>query len=126
MIHPDIRREFAYTLVWSFTLYLDTFALMPQVLMMSKAEKGLVEAPISHFVAATALSRALDLYFWIFAFHAVGPTDPHKVNFSGWLIVALHIVHFLLVCDFLYYYLKARFAMKSFSEDLSLEEMCCV
>jgi len=124
VLHPDLRIDLAHSLGWTATLYLDVMALMPQVVMMSKGGV-LVEAPISHFVAATALSRAVDLWFWYYAFDTVGPIQNQDalLNYSGWLIVFFHVVHLALVADFIYYYIRARCYGRGFSEDVSIEEV---
>lgn len=125
VLHPELREGQFGNISWTATLYLDVLALMPQVVMMSRGG-GRVEAPISHFVAATAVSRSVDLAFWYYAFDTVGPVhapsqQSHYVNYSGWLIVFFHVVHLALVADFLYYYVRARcFKGVGFSEDMNI------
>lgn len=119
LIHPGFDRGFVYSVIWTLTFYSDVAALIPQVVMMAQGA-GKVEAPISHFVAATALSRGVDLYFW-WVSHEFGPQGYiFGFNYSGWLIVVVHIVNLLIVADFLYYYLKARFSGSALNEDLAL------
>jgi hypothetical protein len=50
----------------------------------------------------------------------VGEYQPGEFHFSGWLIIFWHVVHLMLVADFMYYYLQARLLHGSFSDDLSL------
>lgn len=121
LIRPDLRQDLLPTLGWTMTLYLDVMALMPQVVMMSRGG-GKVEAPISHFVAATAVSRSVDLSFWYYAFDTVGPENSDAyLNYSGWLIVFFHVLHLLLIADFLYYYVRARFFKGcGFSGDMNI------
>lgn len=126
LVHPFFREGFAYSFSWTFGFYLDVMALMPQVVMMAKGS-GKVEAPIAHFVAATTLSRLVDLWWWSVLGIDLGPQGYiHGVNYSGWLIVGVHILSLLLVIDFMYYYVKARFAGSGLSEDLAipLDSMC--
>lgn len=109
LIHPDLRSGVWFNCCWTVCLYLDVVALMPQVVMMSMGG-GKVEAPIGHFVAATALSRSVDLWYWFYMFDSVGPEDtpPGSFHYSAWLIVLAHMLHLLLVADFMYYYMKGR------------------
>jgi len=118
VVHPDIRRGAVWTFGWTSCLYLDVLALMPQVAMMTKSG-GKVEAPIANFVAMTALSRVGDLWFWCCGAHGL-------MRYSWILIVFFHILHLLLVADFMYYYIRARFAGCGVSEDLQLpvEDLC--
>lgn len=100
---------------WTVAMYMDTVALMPQVVMMSRGD-GLVGAPIAHFVAATAFSRAVDLYSWCWGFHEFG------MSYDAWVVLTVHVTYQLLFADFSYYYLKQRLALRSLSEDLILPE----
>eukprot|EP00746_Dinoflagellata_sp_MGD_P155401 gnl/MRDRNA2_/MRDRNA2_85351_c0_seq3.p1 gnl/MRDRNA2_/MRDRNA2_85351_c0~~gnl/MRDRNA2_/MRDRNA2_85351_c0_seq3.p1 ORF type:complete len:319 (+),score=44.45 gnl/MRDRNA2_/MRDRNA2_85351_c0_seq3:76-1032(+) len=110
LLHPSFDEGPWYSFCWTACLYLDVMALMPQVVMMGRAGSK-VSAPISHFVAATTLSRVVDLSFWFANFEKVG---------LGGLIIFWHVVHLMLVADFMYYYLQARLFHGGFSEDLSL------
>lgn len=119
LLHPSFEEGAWYSFCWTACLYLDVMALMPQVVMMGRAGKK-VSAPISHFVAATTMSRVVDLSFWFKNFDMVGEYKPDEFHFSGWLIIFWHVVHLMLVADFMYYYLQARLLHGSFSDDLSL------
>lgn len=125
LLHPSLPAEGPiYSYCWTVCLYMDVLALMPQVVMMANGG-GKVEAPIAHFVAATAFSRSVDLWFWYWGFDMVRQpgSKPSDFNFSGWLIVVIHIVHLLLVTDFMYYYLKARLQGASFTEDIDVADV---
>jgi len=119
VLHPSLQEGPWFSFCWTSCLYLDIMALMPQIVMMDQGA-GKVSAPICHFVAATAVSRMVDLWFWFFNFQLVGDYMPGEFHFSGWLIIFFHIVHLLLVADFMYYYVKARLSGSSFADDLSL------
>lgn len=119
LLHPTFAQGALYSYFWTAYLYLDIMALLPQVVMMAKAG-GKIEAPIAHFVAALAFSRLVDLEYWYFEFE-LGPQGYWGAfNYSGWLIVVVHVLSLLLVADFMYYYLKARCSGASLSEDLVL------
>lgn len=92
--------------MWTACLFLETSALLPQVWMIAKMGVR-VEALTSHFVAATALSRMLDVGFWYYAWSIVAPRDG-GFNCTGSVILFCHLVHAVLLCDFMYHYLKLR------------------
>merc|ERR1719453_1826428 len=125
VLHPQFPQGTLFSFCWTTYLYLDCLALMPQVVMMTRGA-GKVEAPVSHFVAATALSRVMDLSFWYYDFDLGAQGYFHGFNYSGWLIVFWHVLNLLIVADFMYYYLKARFSGSTFMEDLALpvDEIC--
>lgn len=102
VLHPVLPNEGAFnTFIWTTELYLDVLALMPQVVMMSRGD-GRVEAPIAHFVAATALARAVDLSIWFWSYSAF------VEYYSCVMVMFWQCVMLLLITDFLYLYLKAR------------------
>jgi len=126
VLHPFFQQGFFHSYLWTFGFYLEVVALLPQVVMMAKGD-GKVEAPISHFVAATALSRSIDLWWWYTRGLELGPQGyVYGFNYSGWLIVVVHVLALLLAADFMYYYAKARLAGASLEEDLVLpmENLC--
>jgi len=120
LIHPSFEQGALYSFGWTCYLYLDVLALLPQVVMMAKGG-GKIEAPIAHFVAATALSRMVDLEYWMFE-GDLGPQGYwNGFNYSGCIIVVFHVLSLVLIGDFTYYYLKARVAGSSFQEDVLLD-----
>lgn len=119
VLHPHFVQGEWHSFLWTAYMYLDVCSLLPQVVMMARST-GMVEAPIAHFVAATALRWVIDLWFWYFDFD-LGPQGWYKgINVSGCLIVAFHILSLCLVADFMYYYIKARFSGSKFSDDLDV------
>lgn len=119
VLHPLFTQGHAYSSCWTTYLYLDCLALIPQVVMMARSG-GKVEAPVSHFVAATAMSRVVDLSFWYYDFDLGAQGYIRGFNYSGWLIVLWHVINLVIVADFMYYYIKARLTGNKMSEDLSL------
>jgi len=87
---------------------------MPQVVLMGRSD-GKVKACNCNFVAVTAVSRLVDLVAW-----CSDQRNELVTPFSRVLIIFFHVLHLLLVADFMYYYIKARLAGKAFSEDIEL------
>merc|ERR1719197_717979 len=104
-VHPDLNNRPVFDTLWATALYIDVVAMLPQLAMMSKI-KGEIEALTSHFVGATALSRAVTLIFWYHGFEELAPLDG-SFNMSGWAILAAHVLQVLFLCDFLFYYIRA-------------------
>merc|ERR1719310_1098141 len=105
LVHPDLNNRPVFDTLWTAALYIDVVAMMPQLSMMTKI-RGEVEALTSHYVGATALSRATSLVFWYHGFIELAPLDG-GFNMAGWAIIAAHVLQVLLLCDFLYYYIRA-------------------
>jgi len=112
ILTPQFRQGKMYSYCWATSFYMDVLALLPQVVMMAYSPGQKVAVPIANFVAATAFSRSVDLWFWYFRFD-LGPQGWwHGVNVSGWTIVIFHVVSLLLVADFMYYYVRGRLAAR--------------
>jgi len=108
VLTPQFKQGELYSHWWSVSFYVDVFALLPQVVMMTFSPGKKVAVPIANFVAATSISRVTDLWFWYLRFD-LGPQGWWgDFNFSGHLIVSFHVISLLLVVDFMYYYLRAR------------------
>merc|ERR1719473_950069 len=105
IVHPDLNARPIFDTLWTTALYIDVVNMLPQLWMMSKIG-GEVEALNCHFVGATALSRCVNLIFWFYGFEELAPLDG-SFNLAGWVIIAAHVVQTLLLCDFLFIYVKA-------------------
>lgn len=115
LVRPVLTLETpTYAFFWTSCLYLDVLALMPQVVLMGRSG-GKVKACSCNFVAVTAFSRMVDLVAWYSE-----ERNDLVTPFSKVVIIFFHVLHLLLVADFMFYYIKARFAGKSFSEDIDL------
>jgi len=120
VIHPKLPEGEWQSFVFASYAYLDVGALLPQVVMMARSV-GKVEAPIAHFVAATAFRWGIDLWSWYFNLD-LGPQGWYKgINVAGLLIVATHILALLLVADFMYFYIKARISGSKLTDDLEVD-----
>jgi len=116
LVHPDHYRGGVWSFCWASCLYMDVMALMPQVFMMARSG-GKVEAPIAHFVAATFVSRADDLWDSL-----VYETQLRHNNASAyWTVVVMQSAHLLLVADFMYYWMKARGHRAALGQEVNLD-----
>jgi len=102
VFHPNLNNELFSDVCWTFGMYLETVAIMPQLYMFQKQVSRVVEVLISHSVFALGFARVLDLVFWISTHNELA--GKHERNFSGWLIVGTQIVNVALMGDFFYYY----------------------
>jgi hypothetical protein len=107
-IHANLNRSFFFDVIWATSTNLDSIAMLPQLWMMTKIG-GQVAGCTAHFVFAMVASRVLALLFWSQAFLDL---QGEGSELAGKQIVAAHVIQLLLAADFLYYYLKAKFAGK--------------
>ena len=123
IFHPSLNSNFFTDVAWTFALALESTAILPQVFMFvrfMKAEKQTLEPWTSHIVAGLGLARLFHLLFWLSSYTEL----TVKFNSSPGGAHVGHFVCFLncctvLMCDYLYYYIKALYSGKDITEELS-------
>lgn len=81
---------------WSFSVWLESFAILPQLFMLSKSSKA--ESLTVHYIFALGLYRALYIPNWILRYH--------KENRIDKIALTAGIVQTLVYSDFFYIYYK--------------------
>merc|ERR1719146_363263 len=101
LLHPHLNSCPFFDTLWTFALYTDVFAMMPQLWMLSKcqAAKEQIDALNIHYIAAIAAARGVSLYFWFYGFREFAPKDGSP-NLTGWTIMGAQVVSVLLLIDF--------------------------
>ncbi|CAH1398582.1 unnamed protein product [Nezara viridula] len=82
-------------LLWTFSIYLESVAILPQLFMVSKT--GEAESITSHYLFALGSYRALYLFNWVYRYYAE--------NHYDWIAIISGIVQTVLYCDFFYLYI---------------------
>jgi len=104
-VHGDLNDSPVFDTLWTFSLLVDTIAMLPQLWMMT-TKGGEVESLTSHFVAAMVVSRALSFTFWFYGYSEIAP-QAGGFNAAGYLILAAHSLQLVLSADFMYYYVRS-------------------
>lgn len=86
---------FALQILWTFSIYLESVAILPQLFMISKT--GEAETITTHYLFFLGLYRALYLVNWIWRFYFEG--------FFDLIAVVAGVVQTILYCDFFYLYI---------------------
>jgi len=107
LLHPDMNHKPVFDVLWTMGLFIDSVSMFPQLWLISN-NGGAVEAMTSHHIATMACSRLMACTFFVLAREDV-TTDPwvEGFNHGAWGILAAYAVQFLLLSDFVYYYMKA-------------------
>ncbi|CEM02062.1 unnamed protein product [Vitrella brassicaformis CCMP3155] len=106
LVHPRLNNWLPADFAWTFGLYVESLAMLPQLFMMSKAG-GEVEALNSHFVASVAASRFLAFLFWVHSYTELGPRRGKGFNYAGWGVLVAFGTQLLALADFLYHYINS-------------------
>lgn len=83
-------------MTWSFSLWLESVAIMPQIAILSK-NNG-VETFTSHYIAALGAYRFFYILNWIYRYY-------HE-KYYCWTSIITGIVQVLLYADFFWLYLR--------------------
>lgn len=98
-----------FEIVWAFSIYLEAVTIIPQVVMVqrfAKEHSGSIENLTSDYMFCLGSYRALYLVNWIWRLlNQPGYWDP--------IVWAAGIVQTAIYSDFLYYYVKAKWAQKT-------------
>jgi len=81
-------------ILWTFSIYLESVAILPQLFMISKT--GEAETITSHYLFALGIYRALYILNWIYRYYMEG--------FFDFIAVVAGCVQTVLYCDFFYLY----------------------
>ncbi|CAG0886704.1 unnamed protein product [Cyprideis torosa] len=99
-----VNHEFSVLeILWTFSIYLEAVAILPQLFMVSKTGKA--ESITSHYLFALGSYRALYILNWIFRYYMENFFDP--------IAVVAGIVQTVLYCDFFYLYITKGISGKS-------------
>jgi len=81
-------------ILWTFSIYLESVAILPQLFMISKT--GEAETITSHYLFALGIYRGLYILNWIYRYYMEG--------FFDFIAVVAGCVQTVLYCDFFYLY----------------------
>lgn len=81
--------------MWTFSIYLESVAILPQLFMVSKT--GEAESITSHYLFALGSYRALYILNWIYRYV--------MENHYDLIAIVAGVVQTVLYCDFFYLYI---------------------
>jgi len=99
-----LNHSFTFSeILWTFSIYLEAGAILPQLFMMSKT--GEAETITSHYLFMLGAYRGLYILNWIFRFYTESFFDP--------IAVVAGVVQTVLYIDFFYLYITKVLKGKS-------------
>lgn len=104
-IHPNLNADFVSDVAWTYAMYLESCALIPQLYMFQTQAHGVVELLTAHFVAALGFGRLMEFCFWVYSYHELANSSGSRL--PGYLALFSQFVQLVLMIDFFWYYYKA-------------------
>jgi len=111
VIKPDLNHVWAFDTMWTFSVNVEIFQMLPQLFMLSTIG-GQVDKMTAHYVANLFASCACRLTFWLWAIPGckeLSAKSFSSMNMGGWFIVVAYCLQAIIYLDFMYYYVKAWF-----------------
>mmetsp|Transcript_20795 Transcript_20795/g.63986 ORF Transcript_20795/g.63986 Transcript_20795/m.63986 type:complete len:301 (-) Transcript_20795:54-956(-) len=107
VFHPGLNKDFLSDTTWTFAMYLESFAILPQLFLFQKASKqtATVDYLVGHFVAALGLSRVVEMLFWMNSFTELADRNGNK--YVGILVLGTQCLHLIIMLDFFFFYFRS-------------------
>ena len=105
LVHPNFNKNLLSDVAWTYAIYLEQFALLPQLFLFQQRAAGVVDLLTAHFVAALGFGRLLEFVFWV-KNHTELVTSSGS-SMPGYLALGSQLMQLVLMCDFFYYYYLA-------------------
>jgi hypothetical protein len=104
-VHPSLNNSFVFDVAWTFALFVDVLAVVPQLFMFHNCG-GRVAPNTAHYVFSLGFGRLLQLFFWSFSYHELAACSHG--GFVGVFVILAQVVGVVLMADFFYYYAKSQ------------------
>ncbi|KFG45736.1 putative ER lumen protein retaining receptor, partial [Toxoplasma gondii GAB2-2007-GAL-DOM2] len=89
---------------WTFALYLEAVAVLPQLFMFQK--QGKVEPFTTHFLAAQALSQVFSFIFWVSSYSELNSAQNTLKSYVGHWVIGMQVMQLIVMGDFIYHYIR--------------------
>mmetsp|Transcript_8543 Transcript_8543/g.10797 ORF Transcript_8543/g.10797 Transcript_8543/m.10797 type:complete len:361 (+) Transcript_8543:115-1197(+) len=104
-LHPNLNEDFLSDVAWTYAMYLESVALIPQLYMFQKQKNGVVEIMNAHFVAALGFGRVMEFIFWMYSYHELATSSGSAL--PGYIAIIAQFAQLVLMVDFFWYYITA-------------------
>lgn len=105
ILHPSLNDDYFSDVAWTYAMYLESVAVIPQLYMFQKQKNGVVEIMNAHFVAALGFGRVMEFTFWIYSYHELSSSSGSSL--PGYLAILSQFLQLVLMVDFFWYYITA-------------------
>lgn len=103
-VHPELNNNKVPDVTWTFALYVESIAMVPQLYMMTKTG-GEVETLASHYIACIFFARVLMLSFWWSSYVELQPKES-EYNFPGYVVIGAQLMQVVIFGDFMWLYFR--------------------
>merc|ERR1719199_2138483 len=113
LLHGDMDDHPIFDSLWLASLFVSVVAVLPQYWMIAKSS-GQVHVLTAHYIAATAVDRALSgLFMWYVRKYITCIPWLGQFQHTIYVILLAHVIHLVLLSDFAFFYVRAIAARAS-------------
>jgi hypothetical protein len=116
-VHPNLNETFVADSSWTFSIYVESFAMVPQLFLLTKLG-GEVEFLQGHYMACTFASRLVMLRLWSRTYVEIASSEETK--WAGYGILCSQILPCIVLSDFMYLYFRSFRSSKTCIVPLSI------
>ncbi len=89
ILHPSLNNNWFTDTAWTFALYLEAVAILPQLFMFQRARDKEVEPYTANFVFCIAVARMLHFVFWLSSYQELNDRvgSDFSRRYPGYLVV---------------------------------------
>ncbi len=107
IVHPSLNKFWLTDVAWAWSMYMETFAIFPQLIMFHKNKSGEIDMLTSHFVSFLTVTRLFHLLFWMTTYSELNNKEGGIGGIAGYVVVIFQLVQLVLMGDYIYSYIKA-------------------
>ncbi|KAH0486522.1 MAG: hypothetical protein KVP17_000467 [Porospora cf. gigantea B] len=104
ILHPSLNAFMPADIAWTFALYLEALASLPQLFMFTR--EGKVEPFMSHFLGGQALSKVCSFVFWLSTYQELNDPSKSMKSYVGVWVIVMQSLQLLVMGDFIYHYVR--------------------
>merc|ERR1719453_325279 len=109
-VHPNLNEDFWADTSWTFSIYLEAVAMVPQLFLLTKLG-GDVESLQGHYMACTFAGRLAMLRVWVKCYVQIAYSVPDEPDLDnrpgGYGVLVAHLLPCILLADFMYLYARS-------------------
>lgn len=110
LVHTNLNRNVLTDVAWTFSMYLETVAIYPQIDLFVK-KRGQIESFTSHYVSLQGLSRLFSLIFWFYTYEELVSASSDAgyslfPSYCGYFIIFSQFAQLVIMIDYYYHYFK--------------------
>lgn len=104
LFHPSLNSFFISDVAWTFALYLEAIASIPQLILFQREKK--VKPFTVHFLGGQALAKLFCFIFWLSSHNELNDPNHPRKKWVGLWVIGMQSLQLIVKADFIYQYIR--------------------